>query len=179
MMKARLLLGIAVICVVTSPLFAQADAPATREDVLKLFDTMKLHEQMKATMDMMMKQQRAMIHEGVKRRSPQVSEEELARMDQFTNDIVRDMPVDGLLDDMTPVYQKHLSKSDVEAMNTFYASPTGQKLLREMPAMMSEAMQAANPRIQAMMDKVMDRAEQMAKEEEKRGKSPTPAAEKK
>ena len=41
--------------------------------------------------------------------------------------------------DMVPVYQKHLSKSDVEEMIKFYSTPTGQKILREMPAMTAEA----------------------------------------
>jgi hypothetical protein len=54
-------------------------------------------------------------------------------------------------------------------MKTFYSSPTGQKLLREMPLMTVESMQAASPRIQALMDKVMERAAQMA--DDAKGKS--------
>jgi uncharacterized protein len=80
---------------------------------------------------------------------------------------------------MIPVYQKHLTKGDVEAMGAFYASPTGQKLLREMPAMTAESMQAAGPRIQQMMENVMDRVEQMAKEDQKKhSESSRPATEK-
>jgi hypothetical protein len=64
-------------------------------------------------------------------------------------------------------------------MSAFYASPTGQKLLHEMPAMTAESMQAAGPRIQAMMEKVMDRAEKMADEDRKKQSgSPQPAADK-
>lgn len=94
-----------------------------------------------------------------------MTEQDLGRLDQFTSDILKDFPVDGMLDDMIPVYQKHLNKADVDAMNAFYQSPTGQKMLREMPAMTAESMQASSPRIQAMMDKVMERAEQLAREE--------------
>jgi hypothetical protein len=84
-----------------------------------------------------------------------------------------------MLDDMIPVYQKHLTKGDVDAMGAFYSSPTGQKLLREMPAMTAESMQAAGPRIQAMMEKVMDRAEKMAEEDrQKQSGSPPPATDK-
>lgn len=32
---------------------------------------------------------------------------------------------------MVTVYQKHFTKSDVEALIGFYSSPTGQKMLRE------------------------------------------------
>ena len=140
-------------------------APATRDDILKLFDTMHIRDQMRLVMDSVAKQQREMIREGLKKRAPQMTEQDLGRLDQFTSDILKDFPVDGMLDDMIPVYQKHLNKADVDAMNAFYQSPTGQKMLREMPAMTAESMQASSPRIQAMMDKVMERAEQLAREE--------------
>ena len=140
-------------------------APVTRDDILKLFDTMHIRDQMRLVMDSVAKQQREMIREGLKKRAPQMTEHDLARLDQFTSDILKDFPVDGMLDDMIPVYQKHLNKADVDAMNAFYQSPTGQKMLREMPAMTAESMQASSPRIQAMMDKVMERAEQLAREE--------------
>jgi len=45
-----------------------------------------------------------------------------------------------MLDDMIPVYQRHLTKQDVDSMLAFYNTPTGQKLLREQPAMMAEGM---------------------------------------
>ena len=149
-----------------------SDAPATREDVLKLFDTMKIHDQMRLVMNSVLTQQRAMVHEALKKRDPNVSADELKRLDQFISELTKDMPVNELLDDMIPVYQKHLTRADVDAMDTFYASPTGQKLLREMPAMTAESIQAANPHMQAMVDKIMNRAEQEA--EQDRGKRGAP-----
>jgi uncharacterized protein len=178
-MKTRCLLAILLLSMVVPSLLAQSDAPASREDVVKLFDVMNIRDQMRMVMESVSKQQRAMIHENLKKRSPDISQEELARMDQATSEIMKDLPIDGLIDDMIPVYQKHLTRADVNAMSTFYASPTGQKLLREMPAMTAESMQAAAPRIQAMMDKVMDRAEKMAKEDrEKKNVAPRPATDK-
>ncbi len=154
-------------------------APATRDDILKLFDTMHIRDQMRLVMDSVAKQQREMIREGLKKRAPQMTEQDLARLDQFTSDVLKDFPVDGMLDDMIPVYQKHLNKADVDAMNAFYQSPTGQKMLREMPAMTAESMQASSPRIQAMMDKVMERAEQLAREERnKKTQTEQPATQK-
>ena len=159
--------------------FAQADAAASREDVLKLFDTMKVHEQMALVMDSVLKQQRTMMHDAMRKRYPQMTDQDLTRLDQFTNEFMKDLPLDSMLDDMVPVYQRHLTRGDVEAMGTFYASPTGQKLLREMPAMTAESMQAAGPRIQQMMDKLMDRVEQMAREDQKKhSESAHPATEK-
>lgn len=178
-MKKRFYLVALFLTLSLPSLLAQSpgDVPATREDVMKLFNTMNIHEQMRLVMESVLKQQRAMIHDTLRKRTPQITDEELAHLDQLTTDVTKDMPTDTLLDDMIPVYQKHLTKSDVDAMNTFYASPTGQKLMREMPAMTSESMQAAAPHMQAMMDKIMDRAEQMAREERHK-KAPTPAVDK-
>jgi len=75
------------------------------------------------------------------------------------------MPIDGMLDDMVPVYQKHLTKSDVHEMVSFYSSPTGQKILKEMPAMTTEGMQAVQPRLRKMMDEAMEKIDKMAREQ--------------
>jgi hypothetical protein len=180
----RILMLTFVFLMIALPALAQvADsasaAPATRDDILKLFDTMHIRDQMRLVMDSVAKQQREMIREGLKKRAPQMTEQDLARLDQFTSDVLKDFPVDGMLDDMIPVYQKHLNKADVDAMNAFYQSPTGQKMLREMPAMTAESMQASSLRIQAMMDKVMERAEQLAREERnKKTQTEQPATQK-
>jgi hypothetical protein len=47
-----------------------------------------------------------------------------------------------------------------------------------MPAMTAESMQAASPRLQGMMDKVMDRAQKMAQEDQDKRESPRPVTEK-
>ncbi len=163
---------------VALPLSGQssADTPATRDDILGLFSLMHVREQVGPVMESIARQQRAIMHDNLKRQSPRINAEDLARLDQFTTDIMKNLPVDGMLDDMVPVYQKHLSKSDVDAMRAFYSSPTGQKLLREMPAMTAESMQAAYPRIQAMMDDVMERAAQMAKEKQEKKNAPPNAS---
>jgi hypothetical protein len=177
-MTKRLLPAILVLAAVI-PLIAQSDVPATREDVMKLFGIMKIHDQMTLVMESVAKQQRTMLHETMRKRMPQITDQELARLDQFTADVMKDLPLEGILDDMVPVYQKHLSKSDVDAMSAFYSSPTGQKLMKEMPAMTAESMQAAGPRMQAVMDKMMDRIEKMAEEDRKKQSgSPRPATDK-
>jgi uncharacterized protein len=176
-MKIRCLPVILLLSMATCPLLAQSDSPASREDVVRLFDVMNIRDQMHMVMESVAKQQRTMIRESIRKGSPQISEEELARMDQLTSDMMKDLPIEGMIDDMIPVYQKHLTRADVDAMSTFYSSPTGKKLLREMPAMTAESMQAAGPRIQALMDKIMDRAEKMAREEREK-KTPKPTTQK-
>jgi hypothetical protein len=142
-----------------------ADSPATREDIQRLFTVMHVHEQMRDTMQLVMAQQRKMIRETIKQHNPAVTEEQLSKMEATSKDIIKDMPLDGMLDDSIPIYQKHLTKGDVDAMTVFYSSLTGQKLLREQPAIASESMQAMAPRMQKAMSEIMDRVGRMADEE--------------
>jgi hypothetical protein len=148
---------------------SSSDTPASHEDIVKLFDTMKIRSQLQMIVDATSKQQREIMHDTLHKNAPQLTEKELSHLDQEMDDVMKevakDLPIEGLLDDMIPIYQKHLTKSDVDAMNVFYSSPTGQKLLREMPAMTAESMQAATPRMQAVMEKAMARVQDLVKDE--------------
>jgi hypothetical protein len=174
----QLCLSLAVLLFVVSVALTQqpspGDAPASKEDIQKLFEIMQIHQQMRQVMDSMMKQQSAMIDETLKKRYPQTSAEKIARANRMLAETVKDMPMDALLDDMIPIYQRHFSKTDIAAMSTFYASPTGQKMMREMPALTSESMQVSYARMQKQMDAMTKQAEQIVKEDQEKPKS-TPA----
>jgi uncharacterized protein len=160
---AALALAIGLACGVT---LAQdtKDAPATKEDVEKLFATMHIREQMHGMMETMSKQSRQMAQESLKKRFPSLTQKDLDRLNQMTDRIWSQMDFDGMIDDMVPVYQRHLTKEDVSAMEAFYETPTGQKLLREQPVMTAEAMQAMQPRMEKIMNTVMNEADKMADE---------------
>lgn len=168
---------LAVLLLLTTSALAQqtgVDTPATRDDVLQLFSVMNIKQQMRAIMDSMMQQQKSLVHDMARRKNPNVTTEELGRVDRIMDESVKDFPIEGILDDMVPVYQKHLTSADVSAMSAFYSSPTGQKLLREMPAMTSEAMQASYGRLQKQMEAVAERAENAIKDNEQRKPAPKP-----
>ena len=168
------ILFVVAAAVAQQPAPAPGDAPAAKQDIQHLFEVMQIHQQMRQVMDAMMKQQTTMMHETLKRRYPQISAERIASADRLMEETMKDMPMDAMLDDMIPIYQKHFSKSDIDAMTVFYGSPTGQKMMQEMPALTSESMQASYARMQKQMDAVMQRAEQIVKEDQEKPKS-TPA----
>jgi hypothetical protein len=147
-------------------------AAATKEDIEKLFDTLHLREQMQSMMAMSMQQGKQIAHDTIKKKDPQVTEADLRRMDAFLDNFTKTIDMSGMLDDMIPVYQRHLTKQDVSAMLAFYDTTTGQKILREQPAMMAEAMQAMRPRMEKMMRDITDQAEKMAKEDQKESTQP-------
>jgi hypothetical protein len=174
--RLRLIVLLLVLFTTPSVIFGQPlpakSTPATRQDVLRLFKVMHINDQMRSVMDSMTKQQSALVHETMKKRYPQIAEERLEQFDAMMEESMKDFPVDAIIDDLIPVYQKHLTRTDISAMNVFYASPTGQKLLREMPAMTSESMQLSYGRMQKQMDAMMDRMQKMMKEEDLNRKAP-------
>ena len=111
-----------------------------------------------------MQQSKQIARDTIKKKQPELTEEQLKRMDALMDNFVKTLDLSGILDDVIPVYQRHLTKQDVSAMLAFYDSPTGRKILREQPAMMAEAMQAMRPRMEKMISDMTDEAEKMAKE---------------
>jgi hypothetical protein len=61
---------------------------------------------------------------------------------------------------MIPSYQKHFTKGDLAAMNAFYSSPVGQKVLEELPAVIQEGNQAAMPIMTKYLEEWRGRVEQ-------------------
>jgi uncharacterized protein len=133
---------------------------ASKEDVKKLFDVMASREQMQDMMHKMFSQMRSLSREQMKKRQPDVSEDELARMDRESEELIQHFPLDSMLDDMIPIYQRHFTKSDIDALTTFYTSSAGQKFLHEMPTVTAEVMKAVYPKIQAEVENAISRAEQ-------------------
>jgi hypothetical protein len=151
---------------------ATTGSPATKEDVEKLFATMHIREQMRSMMEVMSKQSRQMAQDSLKKKVPELTEKDLERLDQMMDRIQKQLDFDAMIDDMIPVYQRHLTKEDIAAMEAFYETPTGQKMLREQPEMTAEGMRAVQPRMEKMMSSLMDEAEKIAKEA---GTGPKPA----
>ena len=139
--------------------FAQqsaADGPASKEDIEKYLDAMHYPDLMKSTLDAMTKQMHQMTHAQLEKQ-PNLPPDFEARMDKTMDDMMKDFPIDDLLKAMIPAFQKHLTKGEVDALTAFYSAPTGQKILKEMPSMTADAMQAASGIMQKMMAKMQDR----------------------
>lgn len=137
------------------------DAPS-KEDVKKLFDVMASREQVEKMMRQVFSQMQSLNRSEIKKRRPDITEAELASFDHESEDVIKNFPLDAMLSDMVPVYQRHFTKSDIDALVTFYSSPAGQKFLHEMPAVTSETMRAVYPRVQAEVEAALKRAEEKA-----------------
>ncbi len=117
------------------------DAPS-RADVLKFLDLMHTRALMAQTMEGMTKQMKLGAENSFKQQVPNATPEQLAKLDDIFDGVFKVLPLDDMVEAIVPIYQKHLTKADLAAITAFYASATGQKVLKEMPMIMSEAMEA-------------------------------------
>lgn len=143
------------------------DQQATRAQIEKLFEVMRLRVQMGAMMNMMpgiitgsFRAQVKNINESLppgKQLAPQDQAELEKVMKKYMDQASSIYPVDDMIADAVPVYQRHISSSDADAVIAFYSSPAGQHLLNQQPAIMSEYMAVIMPQIQTRSKRLTDR----------------------
>ncbi len=160
------------------PLFGQvAAAPAvdqsTRDEVIRFMDLMQVRTRMIEVMDNMKVQMRRGAEQSLKLRKPDATQRDIERADSIVDVSMKDFPTDEMIEAMIPIYQRHFSKEDLDALIAFYTSPVGQKIQNETPALTKEAMQAGGdvmtkrlPEIQA---RIKEQVAKMAEEDKKAG----------
>jgi hypothetical protein len=157
-------LALACFCLVFAvPGWAQqsgSDAPATKEDVEAYLQAVHSHEMMLNMMDAMIKPMHQMSHQEYLKNQDKLPPDFEEHMNKIVDDMMKNMPLDEMMQAMVPSYQKHFTKGDIDAMLAFYSSPTGQKVLRELPAIMSESMQNIMPIMSKYMETVKERMQQ-------------------
>jgi len=155
---------------------ASSSAAPTKEDVLKFMAVLNLRAQLVQYFDGVAQQSKVGAEEGFRQKVPNATPEQLAEVDKFAGSLFADMPVDEMLEAMIPIYQKHLTKDDMDGILAFYSSPVGKKLQREQPAMTQESMQAGGEigrrRIGATMQKLEDFITKLAQQEQQREAKP-------
>jgi hypothetical protein len=153
----------ATVCVAQQ---SDADQPATKADIDRYYDAMHVRDMMKATMDAVSQQMRKMMHDQLQK-APNLPPDAEEKMNQYYDKLLADFPVNDLLDAMEPIYAKHFTKGDIDAMIAFYSTPTGKKALAEMPAITQEAMQASSGVVQKYIEHVETMVNQQIAQMEK------------
>ncbi|MGA2002550.1 MAG: DUF2059 domain-containing protein [Terriglobales bacterium] len=171
----RPFLTAAILCLtITLPgLAQQADAtPASRADIQTYFETVHSRDSINKMMDSMAVTMRKLIHDQYLKNKDKLPENYEEQVSKQIEDTYKSMPVDEMLQAMIPIYQKHFTKGDIYSLLAFYSSPTGQKLLRDMPAITAEAMDAMTPTLTRYMDDMQEKlqreTQEMIKESEKK-----------
>jgi len=178
----RLVPVVAVVVFLSWSCFAQtsaADAPATKADVERYFQVVKSHDMMKKLMATMTQSMHQMMHEQYLKHKDELPANYESKMSAMMDDMLANMPMDEMMQAMVPAYQKHLTKGDIDNLVAFYSTPTGQKLLRDMPAIMAESMQDMMPIILKYSDTVkqtlLKETDAMISQSKKQSDAKTPA----
>ncbi len=121
---------------------------ATKEQLAKLFDVMRIRDQMLATRRIIPTMVETQVRQQMQAMSAEIAPgskltaEQRAQLDQLLHKYMEkamDMyPVDEMIADMTGLYQEHLTREDVDAMIAFYGSPAGQHVLDAQPKIAQE-----------------------------------------
>ena len=157
-----------------------AAEPPTREDVLKLFDLLQITKTLDAVINATKQQSMEIAEQMIRDRIPDAAPEQKKQFMGMVEDVMRESLGTAAINEMLaatiPVYQQHLTKSDLDAMMAFYSSPVGQKILHEQPAMVQESMEASagiQQRIaRAMFQKIGERVAKMADAEKEQTRKP-------
>ena len=59
---------------------------------------------------------------------------------------------------MIPLYDKHFTESEIQDLVTFYKSPTGQKMVAEMPSLTIDIMGAVSEKVMPKLQEYMTEA---------------------
>lgn len=140
----RLFLAIAFAVLSVTGFAQSADEPASKDDILLYLRTMHSHDMLQTVMQVQVQSMRQLFHDMLEKEGKLPADFD-SRFNQVMGDLVKNMPMDELIEAMIPAYQKHFTKGDIEAMNAFYSSPVGQKVLEQLPAVIQEGSQAAMP----------------------------------
>jgi uncharacterized protein len=159
----RWLAVISLIFVCGSTCIAQTDpnSPASAADVERYFQVVKSHDMMKTMLATMSQSIHQLLHQQYLEHKDELPANYESKLTTMVDAMLEKMPMDEIMQAMIPAYQKHLTKGDIDNLVAFYSTPTGSKLLKEMPAMTGEAMQAAMP----VMSKYMGTIEKRVQKE--------------
>ena len=153
----RLLIAIACIVLSASAFAQTADEPASRDDVILYLRTMRSHDMMQKLMEAQSSAMQQMFHDQFLKDKGEVPPDFEVHFKKAMDDLIKGMPMDQITEAMIPAYQQHFTKGDIDAMNAFYSSPVGQKVLQELPAVTQDGMKAAMPLMTKYLGEWMER----------------------
>lgn len=134
-----------------TPLYALSEdaQPASKESIQTLMQTTGAAN--------MAKQMSVQIIPMLKKLVPEAP-------DSFWEDFFKEINAEQINELIIPIYQKYLTEQDVQAINAFYQSPVGQKLIRVQPQISKESMVAGQLWGQKIAQKVIQKYQQQQKQ---------------
>jgi len=150
-----------------TPAAIPTDQQATREQMKKLFEVLRMREQFDRVMSMMSASMEQAVRQGMEQALAQVPAAQQLNGDQqsqlegimskYMKKAMNVYSADEMIEDATAVYQRHMTRSDVDTYIAFYSSPAGQRFLDAQPVITREYMPI-------VVKKAQDRSKQLDSE---------------
>jgi hypothetical protein len=122
------------------------DQQPTKEQLAKLFELMRVRDQLADVTQMMtgsVELQMQALYQAMQKGHPEMAamtdeqKQAISKIiGKFMVRVVNLLTADEIIADMSALYQKHLTRSDVDGMIAFYGSPAGQHMLDVLPVIM-------------------------------------------
>jgi hypothetical protein len=160
-----------------------AEQQPTKEQLAKLFDVMRIKDQIASLtkiMPTMMQQQMQTQVKQMQKDHPEMAltteeqQQAVAKvMGTFMGKVTDLYTSDEAIADMAGIYQRHLTSADVDGMIAFYSSQAGQHMVEMTPVIMQEYMPLVRERMLERMNPLID---EMTKEMKEIAKPQAPPA---
>ena len=157
-----------MICCVVPALAQSNQAPASKDEIVRLINLMQngqdLQSQLKPLMEQAKKSEWEMFQDQLKADGKELSPQKMQAAKEFLDatidEAIKQFPEQELRDRLVVIYQKHFTSDDINALLTFYTSPAGRKFLGEMPVLMQEVMGASMDVMRSRMPSIMKAIEE-------------------
>jgi uncharacterized protein len=133
--------------------------PATKDDVILFFRTMHSHDMIEKIMQVQSQTMQQMFRDQLAK-DKSIPPDFDARWSKMMDELIKGLPLDEMTEAMIPAYQKYFTRGDIAAMNGFYSSPVGQKVLEELPVVTQEGMKSMMPILTKYLNNWRDRMPQ-------------------
>jgi hypothetical protein len=151
-----------LVCLILAvPCMAQnADTdPPTKDDILLFFRTMHSHDMIEKIMQVQSQTMQEMFRDQLAN-DKGIPPDFDSRWKKMMDDLIKGLPLDEMTEAMVPAYQNHFTRGDIAAMNAFYSSPVGQKVLQQLPDVTQEGMKSMMPILSKYLNQWRDRMPQ-------------------
>jgi hypothetical protein len=153
----RILIALLSLIILAPLTSAQSPESPSTDDVKRFLEVMRIEGQLQTMVQIMTKSAKQGARQTFLQKMPDATPEQLADVESLTEGLFADLPMKDIIPDLIPVYQKHISKADLQALTDFYASPIGQRFLNEQPKMMQEMGEVSAARMQQQLGGVMEK----------------------
>jgi hypothetical protein len=128
---------------------------------MKLFEAIQLRRTMEAAQQAAMQNVVNMAQQMATQGGRTMDAETQRQMGILMNGVLEDvravLPTDAMLEAVIPIYQRHFTTEEVDAVIAFQSSPVGKKMIDLQPTMIQETVQALTPLQQRAMPELTRR----------------------